>query len=120
MVLQRDFSNQSGRWLLALMLVLVAGLGLFASQASVADTFPGGFLELDDTSVARPNLTAAQIAAFMPSRGVFTFPAPYNTQGIRVTNASDCGGQDCVDLIYSYWNNINNSAGSNLMYIFVG
>jgi hypothetical protein len=85
-----------------------------------ADTSPGGFLESDDTSVARPNLTASQIAGFMPSRGVFTFPAPYNTQGIRVTNANDCGGGDCVDLIYSYWRNMSNSASSNTLYIFVG
>ncbi|MGH8414677.1 MAG: hypothetical protein ACRESX_08110, partial [Gammaproteobacteria bacterium] len=56
----------------------------------------------------------------MPSRGVFTFPAPYNTQGIRLTNASDCGGQDCLDLIYSYWSNMSNSTGSNTLYIFVG
>ena len=48
------------------------------------------------------------------------FPAPYLTQGIRITNASDCGGSDCVDYGYSYWNKINNHAGSDTMLIVVG
>lgn len=57
----------------------------------------------------------------MPSRGAFTFPAPYNTQGIRITNASDCNGGDCVEHTgYSYWKNINNHVGSDLMYVFLG
>src|SRR5690606_12667863 len=50
----------------------------------------------------------------------FTFPAPYNTMGVRVTNASDCGGNDCVQYGYSYWRRINNHAGSDVMLIFVG
>lgn len=104
------------RWLAVMVLV---GFGALARSAW-ADTFPGGFLERDDTTVARPNLTPAQISAFMPSRGLFTFPAPYDTQGIRVTNASDCNGGDCLDLIYSYWDNLSNSAGSNTMYVLVG
>ena len=58
----------------------------------------------------------------MPARGVFTFPAPYLTQGIRLTNASDCvGGGDCVNPVgYSYWRNINNHVGSNTMLIVLG
>jgi len=92
---------------------------LLASTSSPASN-PGGFLESDETSVTRPLLTATQIAAFMPSRGLFSFPAPYNTQGVRITNAGDCGGNDCVDMIYSYWKNMSNSTGSNIMYIFVG
>jgi hypothetical protein len=66
-------------------------------------------------------LTPAQIQAFMPAtRGPFTFPAPYNTQGTRVTNSTDCGGADCVDYVgYSYWRNMNNSAGSNTMLVFL-
>ena len=118
MRVQSGLTGWKGRWALGLLLVALAGL--CAATVVRADTFPGGFLESADTSVARPNLTAAQIAAFMPSRGLFTFPAPYNTQGIRLTNASDCGGQDCLDLIYSYWNNMSNSTGSNTLYIFVG
>ena len=90
-------------------------------SAAWAATAPGGFMESDETTVVRAPLTAAQIGAFMPSRGAFTFPAPYKTQGWRLTNASDCGGNDCVDYIgYSYWRNMSNSSGSNILYIFVG
>jgi hypothetical protein len=94
-------------------------ISLLAPTLSAADA-PGGFMESDETTVTRNLLTPSQIATFMPSRGLFTFPAPYNTQGIRITNSTDCGGQDCVDMIYSYWRNMSNSAGSNIMYIFVG
>ena len=120
MSMQSVLTDWGGQRVMGVLLALVALVGLGAVSAARADTFPGGFLESDDTSVARPNLTAAQIALFMPSRGLFTFPAPYNTQGIRITNASDCGGGDCLDLIYSYWRNLSNSTGSNTMYIFVG
>ena len=96
-------------------------LSFFIVKPVLAGTAPGGVLENDETSVARANLTATQIAAFMPAtRGSFTFPAPYNTQGVRVTQPSDCGGQDCVDMTYSYWRNLSNSAGSNTLYILVG
>jgi hypothetical protein len=110
------FAGARCGWTLGIVVILTALL----VRVSHADTFPGGFLESDDTSVARPNLTPTQIAQFMPSRGLFTFPAPYNTQGIRITNSSDCNGGDCLDLIYSYWDNLNNSAGSNTLYILVG
>ena len=68
---------------------------------------------------------AAQIEAFLPpggAKGAFTFPAPYNTSGVRLTNASDCaGGQDCLWYAgYSYWRNMNNHVGSADMYIFLG
>jgi hypothetical protein len=57
----------------------------------------------------------------LPDRGAFTFPPPYNTTGFRLTNAGDCGGTDCVSAVgYSYWNNINNHAGSETMLIFLG
>src|SRR5690348_9197119 len=101
-------------------LVAMALMSLAAVRMAAASA-PGGFLENDDTSTLRAMLTPSQIAAFMPAgRGSFTFPAPYNTQGVRITQPSDCGGQDCVDMIYSYWRNMSNSAGSNTMYIFVG
>jgi hypothetical protein len=63
--------------------------------------------------------------AFLPpggARGAFTFPAPYNTTGIRLTNATDCaGGQDCLWYAgYSYWRNINNHTGGADMLIFLG
>lgn len=103
----------------ALNCIALACSLLFISAQAVA-TVPGGFLENDETTVVRNLLTPTQIASFIPSRGIFTFPAPYNTQGVRITNSSDCGGQDCVDMIYSYWRNMSNSANSNTMYIFVG
>jgi hypothetical protein len=66
-------------------------------------------------------LTAAEVQSFVPSRGRFTFPAPYGTEGVRLTNSSDCaGGTDCVLSVgYSYWRNINNHAGSNTMLVLV-
>ena len=104
-------------------LIAIGALALLSSLAATQSlaNAPGGFLESDETSTARANLTATQIATFMPTtRGPFTFPAPYNTQGLRITQPSDCGGQDCVDMTYSYWRNMSNSTGSNTMYILVG
>src|SRR5262245_27316426 len=83
--------------------------------------FPGGWVEKQGT-FARPRYTAAQIQSFVPpTRGTFTFPTPYNTQAIRITDASDCGGQDCVNYIgYSYWRNTNAHESSNSMWIVLG
>jgi len=66
-----------------------------------------------------------QIQAFLPAggaKGRFTYPAPYNTKGVRLTNASDCqGGSDCLWYVgYSYWRNTNYHVGSRYMYIFLG
>jgi hypothetical protein len=89
-----------------------------AAQASP----PGGFVELATSTAVRPVPTPTQIQDFVQStRGVFTFPAPYNTQGIRVTAPGDCAGHDCVWPVgYSYWRNMNNHVGSDTMYIFLG
>ena len=107
-------SGRRARVVVAILFVIVAANPLRAQTA------PGGFLvSVGDTGVRTP-VTGAAAQAFLPQRGVFTFPAPYNTQGIRITNASDCGGSDCVDYGYSYWNKINNHAGSNTMLIVVG
>jgi hypothetical protein len=82
---------------------------------------PGGFVESATGVGLRPTLSAAEIGTFLPSRGTFTFPAPYRTTGVRLTNASDCGGADCVLPVgYSYWSNINNHAGSDTMLVFLG
>jgi hypothetical protein len=67
----------------------------------------GGFVEKAGSPTYRARFTPAQIASFLPpngARGPFTFPAPYYTQGVRLTNASDCaGGQDCLWYVgYSY------------------
>src|SRR4026209_1092102 len=81
-------------------------------------TTSGGFLEKTTSGDVRPLYTAAQIQSFLPSRGAFTFPAPYNTEAVRITNGSDCGGSDCVIPVgYSYWANINNHTGSDIMLI---
>jgi hypothetical protein len=89
------------------------------AQSAVA---PGGFLDVTTSGLVRPVLTASQVGSFMPARGRFLFPAPYGTEGIRLTNASDCGGSaDCVRPVgYSFWRNINNHAGSSTMLIFMG
>jgi len=62
----------------------------------------------------------ARVKPRLPARGPFTFPQPYNTTGVRLTNADDCGGADCVNYIgYSYWRNTNNHVGSDTMLIFL-
>ena len=92
---------------------------LVSSSASVSAD--GGFLESPQTAVARPALSASQIQSFLPERGLFKFPAPYNTQAVRLTNAADCAGKDCVNYAgYSYWRNMNNHVGMESMLIFLG
>lgn len=104
------------------------GLGLMATLwrfgpalEAQGTTAPGGFVESTTSTASRPRFSAAQIQGFLPSRGRFTFPAPYGTEGVRLTNASDCGGGDCVLSVgYSYWRNINNHAGSSTMLVALG
>jgi hypothetical protein len=108
--------------------VSLGSLGATVNNAriGVADPPPpgGGFMEKAGSPALRARFTRAQIDAFLPAngaRGAFTFPAPYNTKGIRLTNASDCGGNDCLWYVgYSYWRNINNHAGKNEMLILLG
>jgi len=112
----------------AALLVAAAGalaLGAAASRIRAGPalvSFPGGILETPDTAQLRPRLPLATIQALLPARGPFTFPAPYNTSGVRLTNADDCGGSgDCVDYVgYSYWRNINNHVGQSEMLILLG
>src|SRR5437868_932496 len=87
----------------------------------VPNPFPGGWVEHQGTST-RARFSASQIQSFVPpTRGPFTFPSPYNTKAIRITDASDCGGTDCVAYVcYSYWRNTNAHEGSNDMWIFLG
>jgi hypothetical protein len=109
--------------------VSLGSLGATVQNAriGVADPPPplGGFLEKAGSPALRARFTRSQIDAFLPAngaRGAFTFPAPYNSKAIRLTNATDCaGGQDCLWYVgYSYWRNINNHAGSNEMLILLG
>ena len=84
----------------------------------------GGLIEKSGSPALRPRFTRQQIDALLPAagaRGPFTFPAPYNTKAVRLTNAQDCGGTDCLwGTGYSYWRNINNHVGSADMLIFLG
>jgi hypothetical protein len=94
---------------LAIIGTLVLAI-LRAAQAAA----PGGFLEPAASTATRPPVVPA-----LPARGKFTFPAPYNTVGVRLTNASDCNGSDCLNYVgYSYWRNTNNHVGSDTMLIF--
>jgi hypothetical protein len=82
----------------------------------------GGWIENAASDGVRPRLDAGSIAAFMAKKsGPFTFPPPYNTLAVRLTDPLDCGGQDCVNSVgYAYWRNINNHVGSPTMFIFLG
>ena len=84
----------------------------------------GGLMEKSGSPALRPRFTREQIATFLPAggaRGAFAFPAPYNTRGVRLTNAQDCGGADCLWPVgYSYWRNTNNHVGAADMLIFLG
>lgn len=85
----------------------------------------GGFIETAGSPALRRRFTRADIESFLPpggAKGAFRVPAPYNTDAVRLTNASDCaGGQDCLWYVgYSYWRNINNHVGSADMYMFLG
>src|SRR3954468_10058954 len=81
-----------------------------------------GILELATSTDTRPLLTPSDLQAFLPVRGRFTFPVPYNTTGVRLTNEHDCSDfYDCVNtLTGGLWRNMNNSTGSNFLYIVIG
>jgi hypothetical protein len=101
--------------------LFVIAVGLLHSSGAAAANPPGGFIETPATGLARPRLTQAVLQALMPARGGFTFPAPYLTSAVRLTNATDCGGGDCVDAVgYSYWRNINNHAAGDDLLILLG
>jgi hypothetical protein len=94
---------------------------LMLSATATAQEAPGGFIESYNNDRNSPILSQSEIQSFLPERGEFTFPEPWNTEGIRLTNASDCGGADCVHYVgYSYWRNINNHQGQDSMLIFLG
>lgn len=98
--------------------VLIAVLG---SSGATANSAPGGFIETPATAQGRGILSTSQISNMLPSRGKFRFPAPYNTEAFRLTNPSDCGGNDCVHYVgYSYWRNTNNHVGQDTMLVLVG
>ena len=96
-------------------------VGFTVASADAQTTAPGGFMDSATSAGLRAQFSAGEIQTFLPRWGTFRFPSPYFTQGVRVTNASDCGGTDCVRPVgYSYWSNINNHVGSDTMLIFLG
>lgn len=96
----------------------LAGLSLILAPCLALAQAPGGFVEDAGVAGMREPVDAS---AIVPERGRFDFPAPYGTEAVRLTNVSDCAGEDCVFPVgYSYWNNINNHAGFDTMLIFVG
>jgi hypothetical protein len=104
----------------ALACAVVAGFSGVSLHAQNVQA-PGGFMESATSAGLRLKLLPAEIQTFLPSRGAFMFPKPYSTQAVRVTNASDCGGGDCVRAVgYSYWSNTNNHVGSETMLVFLG
>ncbi len=98
-----------------LIYALPQGLGAQAGQA------PGGFVESMTSTIARLQPSASQISQFVPAgRGPFMFPAPYNTEGYRLTIPSDCGGGDCIQQEgYNFWRNINAHQGQPVVRVFV-
>jgi len=88
---------------------------------SASNAIAQGIQESATSAGLRPTISSGQSQTFLPQRGAFTFPAPYNTTGFRLTNGGDCGGADCVWPVgYSYWNNINNHSGSDTLLVFLG
>jgi hypothetical protein len=77
-----------------------------------------GLIESATGNAMRPKFTSRDVPS---SRGRFTFPSPYNTEAVRLTEAADCNGSDCVRPVgYAYWSNINNHAGQDVMLVFLG
>jgi hypothetical protein len=107
----------------SLFLLIGSVFFVISCKVAFATSAPGGFVESQTSTAVRAPYTASNAAQIVPAaRGKFTFPAPYNTEAYRITIPADCpGSTDCVNSIgYSYWANMNNSTGSNLMYMFVG
>ena len=58
-----------------------------------SSTAAGAFVEKAGSQTFRARFTPSQIASFLPAGGAtgrFTFPAPYNTDGVRLTSGADC------------------------------
>jgi hypothetical protein len=53
----------------------------------------------------------------LPERGAFRFPAPYNTDAFRITNASD---GEVLPRNYSYWRQTNHHVSADHMLVFAG
>ena len=79
--------------------------------------FAQGLVESATGNAMRPKFSGRDVPS---SRGRFTFPSPYNTEAVRLTEASDCNGTDCVRPVgYAYWSNINNHVGRDELLVFL-
>ncbi len=101
--------------------IVVAATLATVFSASAGQTQGGGaFVDETDRTPGSP-WTPEELGSFLPDRGRFTFPAPYGTEGIRVTNASDCGGSDCVEPVRGMTGrNIDAHRGRASMLVFLG
>src|SRR5262249_41049835 len=108
-----------------------AALFFFASVlAPTARAQDAGILEPVDSTATRAAVTPSAIPGFPgnTARGAFTFPLPYNTRAVRLTNHTDCsdtlppgtGPVDCVANTYSYWASTNNHVGRSEILVFAG
>jgi hypothetical protein len=70
--------------------IAVAVVFLLPGSIAAQPPATGGFVEPTTSTSVRPLLTASEIQSLLPARGAFVFPAPYLTQAIRITNATDC------------------------------
>jgi hypothetical protein len=90
--------------LIYLVCIFIAG--------SLGDQAPGGFIEKSNLQSTRRDTFDL---SFVPStRGAFNFPAPYNTRGYRITDASDGEVQPNG---YSYWAKISSAPDSDMVLI---
>ena len=80
-------------------ILAVALVSLLAGAIAAQSPATGGFVEPATSTSVRAPMTASQIQSLLPARGAFVFPAPYLTQAVRLTNATDCGGSDCVNYV---------------------
>ncbi len=95
---------------------------LCAHATASGQSFPGGFIENAQSNSIRRRWTGTEIQSMVPAeRGKFKFPAPYNTEAVRITVPADCASRDCVFPVgYSYWSNTNNHVGGDTMLIVLG
>src|SRR5262245_790432 len=105
-------------WKTVMFVVMAAVMIPGTAAAQFPGGYPGGVVETAASTTVRPKPTPAHLEAILPPRGPFRFPEPYNTIGVRITNASDCGGgTDCVSAFVNGWPVMNNSTGSDVLYI---
>ena len=102
-------------------LVCLVTVGVTVAPADAQTTALGGLHGFGDQRRPQSAVLGWRDSDVPPRSGTFRFPSPDFTQGVRVTNASDCGGTDCVRPVgYSNRSNSNNHVGSDTMLIFLG